>query len=118
MEKTRINSPLLYKVVGKLPNGEVKGNVDIDIAIQAVHDTLQCNLVKAYIMTNDGDYNSLIDYLYDHHVWGGLFAPDIKTASRMIKNSKSYPIIDLQDIQEKIKKSPTNKLEMSCRDDV
>ncbi len=61
---------MLYKKVIVLPNGEIKGNVDIDIAIKTAIDAWKNNLSKAYLITNDGDYNTLVDFLMTHNIFG------------------------------------------------
>lgn len=44
---------MLFKKTLILPNGDTKGNVDIDIAIQSVTDVYDHMLQKAYLITND-----------------------------------------------------------------
>jgi hypothetical protein len=34
-----------------LPNGEIKGNVDIDIAMHSILDVVEGGLTKAYLIT-------------------------------------------------------------------
>jgi uncharacterized LabA/DUF88 family protein len=97
---------MLYKNVSFLPDGSIKWNVDIDIAIQAIFDLTSHRISHWYLMTNDGDYNTLIEVFQKHTMWWKLFTPDIKTASKMIKNLAGQTI-DLQDIKERIQKNPT-----------
>ena len=103
-----IGYTLLLKKTLILPDGTIKGNVDIDIAIQAMLDLCRNWLQQAYLITNDGDYyNTLVKRLLDEWVFSGLIVPDSLTASKLIKEY-NYTILDLQDIQMKIKKTPTN----------
>jgi hypothetical protein len=60
---------MLYKKTLILPNGEIKGNVDIDIAIQSVIDSYDKDLQQAYLITNDGDYNSLVDFFKSKNIF-------------------------------------------------
>lgn len=94
---------MLYKETILLPTGEIKGNVDIDIAITCIYDLWKNNLQVAYLVTNDGDYNSLIKKLIEEKVFGGLIVPDRKTASRLIKKF-NRTILDIQEIRAKVKK--------------
>jgi len=92
---------LLFKETIVLPNWEIKGNVDIDIAIRSILDICRNNLQKAYILSNDWDYNTLIRTLIEEWKFGWLIVPDIKTASKLIKKFNKT-ILNLQDIKNKI----------------
>ena len=58
-----IGYTVIFKETLILPNGDIKGNVDIDIAIQVLLDLLEGELSSAYLVTGDGDYNTLVDLL-------------------------------------------------------
>ena len=75
---------MLYKETLVLPDWKIKWNVDIDIAIQAMFDLTSWKLTKAYVMTNDGDYNTLVKVLIEHNVFGWLIAPDSATVSKLL----------------------------------
>lgn len=102
-ELERIGYAMLFKKTIMLPNGEIKWNVDIDIAIRSIYDLWKHGLEKAYLVTNDGDYNTLIQTLIDEWVFGWLLAPDAKTASRLITQI-SWTIVDIQRIKHLIQK--------------
>jgi len=78
---------MLYKKVTILPDGTIKGNVDIDIAIRSIFDLFECELQKAIIVSNDGDYNTLVDVLKERSVFDRLLVVDHKTASKQLKKS-------------------------------
>ena len=90
---------MLYKTSTLLPNGEIKGNVDIDIAIRAVFDICEEWLTKAYLITNDGDYNTLVDVFQHRWVFGYLMVPDFASASRLLKKSAWWYVQDIQRIK-------------------
>lgn len=96
-----IGYTLLFKDTITLPNGEIKGNVDIDIAIKSILDLRRESLQEAYLITNDGDYNSLMKVLIQEWVFAGLIVPDRRSASRLIKDF-NRTILDLQEIKTKI----------------
>lgn len=98
---------LLYKKTLILPDGTIKGNVDIDIAIQSMLDLCRNWLEKAYLITNDGDYNTLVQTFMDEWVLWWLIAPCEKTTSKLLKEMRCI-ILDLQDVKSKIQKTPTN----------
>lgn len=94
---------MLFKATTKLPNGEIKWNVDIDIAIRSTLDFCRNWLQKAYVVTNDGDYNTLIDILQQENVFWWLILPDAYSASHLIKRlAKDF--IDIQRIKHIIQK--------------
>lgn len=92
---------MLFKDTVVLPNWEIKGNVDIDIAIRSMLDLCRRGLEKAYLITNDGDYNTLMKTFIEEWVFGGLIVSDDKSASKLIKKF-NRTILSLQDIKSKI----------------
>lgn len=84
-------------------NGKTKWNVDIDIAIRSIFDLTDATLTEAYLMTNDGDYNTLIKTFQEYRVWGRLIAPDIRTASKALTRIVQDPI-DLQYLRKLVEK--------------
>ncbi|HMY80525.1 MAG TPA: NYN domain-containing protein [Candidatus Absconditabacterales bacterium] len=101
-----IGYTMLYKETIRLPNGETKGNVDIDIAIKVLLDFYEGGLTKTYLITNDGDYNTLIKMCQQKGIRGKLFTPDIHTASTLLKKIDNP--IDINDIKHKIQKNLPN----------
>jgi len=63
--------------------GYMKGNVDIDITI-AVLDALG-EYKKAYLITSDGDFYTLVKRLAEKDKLGGVISPHEKTCSRFLK---------------------------------
>ena len=98
---------MLFKKTIILPDGTIKWNVDIDIAIRAVLEMKDSVIEKGYIVTNDGDYNTLVSTMKSYGVFWELLLPNIKTASRLLKK-ECVRMIDLQDIKHKIQKLPSN----------
>ena len=94
---------MLYKEVITKPNWDIKGNVDIDIAIRLILDMCEEWLKSAYIVTNDGDYNTLINLCKERYVLGWLITPDAVKASKMLTKI-AWDIIDMQEIRQYIEK--------------
>jgi hypothetical protein len=61
-------------------------------------------LTTAYLITNDGDYNTLITTFQHYNVRWRLITPDKFSASRLIKTIWG-DILNLQDIKYKIQKA-------------
>lgn len=92
-----------YTVVFKetliLPNGQIKWNVDIDIAIVATLDLLEWGLEKMYLLTGDGDYNSLVDLFKKREKLGRVLIPNRQQASKLLKKSAWPDIQALEDLR-------------------
>lgn len=86
-----------------IKDGKTKWNVDIDIAIRSIFDLTDATLTEAYLMTNDGDYNTLIKTFQEYRVWGRLITPDIRTASKALTRIVQDPI-DLQYLRKLVEK--------------
>jgi uncharacterized LabA/DUF88 family protein len=101
-----------YKVVFKqtmvLPNGEIKWNVDVDIAIDCVLDLTEWWLDLGYLVTWDGDYNTLVDLLRKRKSLWRVLIPHRTKASKLLKKSAWSNVQVLEDIRYFIekKKSP------------
>lgn len=86
---------MLYKEVITKPNWDIKGNVDIDIAIRLILDMCEEWLTSAYVVTNDGDFNTLIKLCKERHILWWLITPDAVKASKMLTKI-AWDIIDMQ----------------------
>jgi hypothetical protein len=100
---------LLFKKVTILPNGTVKWNVDIDIAIRSIFDFFEEWLQKAIVVSNDWDYNTLVDVLKQRNVFDCLMVVDYITASKQLRQSAWNCYQDLQRIKHLIEKDPSGK---------
>jgi len=96
---------LLFKKVTILPNWSIKWNVDIDIAIRSIFDFFEEWLEKAIIVSNDGDYNTLVDVLRQKWVFDRLMIVDYTSASKQLRKSAWPYIQDIQRIKHLIEKT-------------
>jgi len=100
-----------YEIVFKetliLPNWTIKWNVDIDIAINSMLDIFEGNLKKAYLITWDWDFNSLVDLLKKRKLLWRVLIPNRKKASKLLKKSAWADIQILEDIKYFIEKKKT-----------
>ncbi len=87
-----------------LPNGEdgVKGNVDADLVLQAMID--YSNYDKAVIISSDGDFYSLVRYLYDNEKLKFVMSPHFNTCSTLLKKTAKEKIIYMDNLKKKIGK--------------
>jgi uncharacterized LabA/DUF88 family protein len=66
-----------------LPNGIVKGNVDADLVLHAMIE--KDNYDKALIISGDGDFHCLIEYLFDNDKLLGVIIPNKYSYSSLLK---------------------------------
>lgn len=96
---------LLFKKVTILPNWSMKWNVDVDIAIRSLFDFFEEWLEKAIIVSNDGDYNTLVDVLRQKWIFDRLMIVDYTSASKQLRKSAWPYIQDIQRIKHLIEKT-------------
>ena len=93
---------LVFKPVLKDKNGEVKGNVDADLVLQAMVDYEKYD--KAVLVTSDGDFYSLARYLYDNKKLLAVLSPHRKTCSSLLRKSARDKMAYLDTMKEKLAK--------------
>ena len=64
---------LIFKPTLVLPEGGVKGNVDAELVLHAMIE--YPNYDKALIVTGDGDFYCLVEYLLKKNKYSALFRP-------------------------------------------
>lgn len=87
-----------------LPNGDsgVKGNVDADLVLQAMIDYE--NYDKAVIVSSDGDFYSLVRFLYDNKKLKVVISPHTKKCSKLLKKSAKDKIVYMDKLNNKLSK--------------
>lgn len=73
---------LIFKPTMKLSTGEVKGNVDSELVLNAMIEI--SNYDKAVIVSGDGDYACLAEYLLKQNKLEKLIIPDINKYSFLL----------------------------------
>ena len=91
---------LIFKPVIPDKNGDVKGNVDADLVLQVMIDYQNYN--KAVIVSSDGDFYSLVRYLYEHNKLEKVMSPYVKTCSSLLKKSSKEKIIFMDNLRKKL----------------
>lgn len=81
-------------------NGKIKGNIDADLVLNAVISINEYD--KAIIISGDGDFYSLVDYLYQNKKLEAVLSPDIKHCSSLLKQTAKERIMFINDLKEKL----------------
>ncbi|MDP2629566.1 MAG: NYN domain-containing protein [Candidatus Harrisonbacteria bacterium] len=85
-----------------IPDGEgrIKGNVDADLVLQAMIDFP--NYDAAMIISSDGDFHSLVKYLYDNKKLLFVMSPYVKTCSTLLKKAAKEKIVFMDNLRQKL----------------
>lgn len=87
--------------------GEKKGNVDSDIIFYIMKKMYyKENFDKIILVSGDGDYRMLVDFLIGEEKFKKVLFPNKKFASSLYKNlePKYFDYLNSKDIKQKIKK--------------
>lgn len=90
-----IFKPLIYD-----GDGKAKGNCDADLVLYAILE--KDNYNKAVIVTSDGDFYSLIRYLYENKKLEMVLSPYIETCSKLLKKEARDKINYMDKLNRKI----------------
>jgi len=65
--------------------GVVKGNADAEMVLKSVRDVFEEDLDNAIVVSGDGDFSCLIDFLIEKNVFKTLLVPNMKYCSYLLK---------------------------------
>ena len=92
---------LIFKPTIINNKGEIKGNCDTDLVLQTMVDYDKYN--KVILVSGDGDFYSLIRYLYDHNKLLRVIAPNRKGSSILLRKEAKEKILFLDDLKKELK---------------
>lgn len=93
---------LIFKPIMRNIDGDVKGNVDAKLVLQVMIDYGQYE--KAVIVSNDGDFYCLINYLYEKGKLSRVISPNYAKCSVLLKKASKEKIDFLNYQQHKLKR--------------
>lgn len=91
---------LIFKPILKYNDGKVKGNCDAELVLQAMIDYKKYD--KAVIVTGDGDFHCLVDYLLKQKKMEKVIAPNQKRYSVLLKRFPSQYLAFVSDLKKKL----------------
>lgn len=97
------NFDLIFKEVVYDGKGKPKGNCDADLVLRATRDCYENKFGQALIVSSDGDYASLAEFLHEQDKLLGILSPASKEkCSILLKriNTKIFYINDKRSILE------------------
>jgi len=92
---------LMFKPTIPDDDGNVKGNIDTDLVLQAMIDYHKYD--KAVIVSSDGDFYSLVNYLYKKNKLEYVISPYKATCSSLLKKSAKEKIVFIDNLQKKLR---------------
>ncbi len=90
---------LVFKPTLELPNGKVKGNVDAELVLHTLIEYNNYN--KALIVTGDGDFYCLVDYLRKNNKLLKLMIPNKNSYSSLFRKMMTH-IAFMNDLRSKL----------------
>lgn len=102
---------LVFKEVVYDGRGKPKGNCDADLVLQATRDAYENNFNQSIVVSSDGDYSSLINFLKEKNKIKLILSPGIRTKCSILLKRTNVSIVYLEDKKKILsyKKSPKMK---------
>ncbi len=66
--------------------GTVKGNCDAELVLKAVSDFYTKSCTSCFLLTGDGDFGCLVEFLRDNSAIRGVLSPDESKCSILLRN--------------------------------
>ncbi|MFA5858708.1 MAG: NYN domain-containing protein [Elusimicrobiota bacterium] len=95
----RFGYTLIFKPALYLPNGQIKGNVDAELVLHAMIE--YHNYEKAVIVTGDGDFWCLLEYLVQNNKLLKLMIPDKNKYSSLLRKFADWSVY-MNSLQKKL----------------
>lgn len=101
-----------YTIVFKptIPNGygEIKGNCDSELVLQAVSDMYEKCYDKSVIVSGDGDFACLVHFLKERGCLKVVVCPNHKKASVLLRRTSPDTIVFLERLKERLEHKKNN----------
>ena len=81
-------------------DGKIKGNIDADIVLRAALELNDYD--KAVIVSSDGDFYSLVQYIYENNKLEVVLSPDIKNCSILLKQTAKDKLQFMNNLRNKL----------------
>lgn len=91
---------VIFKPTIPTKDGEVKGNCDAELVLQAMIDINEYG--KAVIVTGDGDFQCLVKYLRKIEKLGFVISPNIQWCSILLKREARNSHVFIQEMRSRL----------------
>ena len=89
-------------------DGKIKGNIDADLVLRAALELSDYD--KAVIVSSDGDFYSLVQYLYENGKLAAVLSPDIKNCSSLLKQTAKEKMQFMNELRDKLEYKKRHRL--------
>ena len=89
---------IIFKPVIYDQSGKAKGNCDADLVLHTLIE--KEHYAKAIIVSSDGDFYSLVKYLYEQNKLEMVLSPYTKTCSKLLKKEAKEKINYMDNLQK------------------
>jgi uncharacterized LabA/DUF88 family protein len=93
---------LQFKEVSKDHTGKAKGNVDVDLTLRVADKLSEYD--RAVLVTNDGDFASVVSYLIDKEKFATVLIPNRAKCSYLLRKAAKGHIDYLDEVRGKIER--------------
>ncbi len=93
---------LMFKPTIPDKDGRLKGNIDADLVLQLMIDFNKNNFEKAILVSSDGDFYSVVNYLYENNKLEKVMSPYLKTCSVLLKKAAKDKIVFMDNLKNKL----------------
>ena len=93
---------LAFKPVVLDGDKKPKGNIDADLVLHTMIDFQENKFDKAIVVTSDGDFYSLVEYLYEKKKLKTVISPYFKTCSSLLRKTAKEKLIFINNLKEKL----------------
>lgn len=97
---------LIFKPMTTGGYGEIKGNCDAELVLQAVSGVYEKKYENAVIVSGDGDFRCLVDFLIQKDAFGGVISPNEMKASALLKKIARQRIVFLDKYRSRLEYRP------------
>ncbi len=80
--------------------GEIKGNCDAELVLKATSHFYEKVFDQCILLTGDGDFGCLVEFLVEHKVMHSIIAPNKQKCSFLLRN-KNTELVFLNDLYHK-----------------
>jgi len=91
---------LVFKPTLKYKDGSVKGNCDAELVLQTMIEF--SNYDRAVVVTGDGDFHCLVQYLYAKDKLKHVLVPNQNKYSALLKKSAKERILFMNNLKRKL----------------
>lgn len=93
---------LIFKPTLINKKGEIKGNVDADLVLQAMRDYKNELFDQSIIVSSDGDFYCLVDYFYQRNKLRMVMSPCVDTCSVLLRKKAKEKIVFMDNLKKKL----------------